>query len=435
MKRQGHSKRRTLAFRSLTIVTLLTLAASVLLPYATTADNPYSHISPRSDAADDIQFLYKVVFWMALVVFIGVQVGIAYTSLRYRRRSDDEARPEQIHGNKTLEIAWTIIPAVILIVIFVPSVRTMYDFDAQAQEGEYEISVYGKQWWWEVHYAAPDTVSEIITANEIYVPVGKKIKIDLYTNNVIHSFWVPQLSGKMDVIPGHVNSIGFTPEHVGVYYGECAEFCGDSHALMRFKVIVVDEGAFQQWASSMTAPPGGEQAAALSGGDVAKTPAEFGICIGCHRVAGTNANSAPVGLAQDAETEDGGPGPAKVAGPNLTNFACRTTIGAGAMPNDRDHLHDWLFNPGETKPGNYMATQITEGLLNTPTRAENDDPARTNLDVLVDYLAQLYPEGGCIPLTGENTENVVQLGPAGQPQASQATTGLAAIRAQVSPFA
>ena len=430
MKRQGHAKRRTLAFRSITIFAVVAMAAAALIPLATTADNPYSHISPRSDAADDIQFLYKVVFWMALVVFIGVQGGIAYTSLRYRRRSDDEARPEQIHGNKTLEIAWTIIPAVILIVIFVPSVRTMYDFDAQAQEGEYEISVYGKQWWWEVQYAKPDTVSQIITANEIYVPVNKKIKIDLYTNNVIHSFWVPQLSGKMDLIPGHVNSIGFTPQNVGVYYGECAEFCGDSHALMRFKVIVVDEASFQQWASSMTAPPG-SQAAAISGGDVAQAPAAFGVCIGCHRVAGTNANTAPVGLAQDAGTEDA-PGAAKIAGPNLTNYACRTTIGAGAMPNDLESLRDWLYDPGEVKPGNYMATVIQEGTLDRPTRDETDDPARTELDVLVEYLSLLYPEGGCIPLTGENIEHVVQLGPAGQPQAS---AGLAAIRARVSPFA
>src|SRR5688500_6529582 len=106
MKRQGQSKRRTMAFRSITILALLTMAAAALLPYAVTADNPYSSISPRTDVAGDIQFLYKVVFVMALVVFIGVQFGIAYTSLRYRRRSDDEDRPEQIHGNKTLEIAW-----------------------------------------------------------------------------------------------------------------------------------------------------------------------------------------------------------------------------------------------------------------------------------------------------------------------------------------
>jgi cytochrome c oxidase subunit 2 len=405
-----------MAFRTITILSLLAMAAAVLNPFAATADNPYSHISPRSNVADDIQFLYKVVFWLALVVFVGVQFGIAYTALRYRRRNEDEARPEQIHGNKTLEIAWTIIPAVILIAIFIPTVRTMYDFDAAAQDGDYTISVYGKQWWWEVQYSAPDTVANVITANEIYVPVGKKIQLELYTNNVIHSFWVPQLSGKMDLIPGHINRIGFTPSTTGVFYGECAEYCGDSHALMRFKVIVVDEATFGQWASAMVAPPG-SQVASLTGGDVAKTPAEFGACLGCHRVNGTNAVIAPVGLNEQALTEDGQPGTAKTAGPNLTNFACRTTIGAGAMPNTLEELHNWLNDPGAVKPGNYMATQITPGLLDTPSRS---DPSRTNLDILVEYLSLLYPEGGCVPLTGENADTVQQLGPTAQPATSAA---------------
>jgi cytochrome c oxidase subunit 2 len=414
MKRQGQSKRRTMAFRSITILSLLAMAAVALIPFAANAENPYTTISPKSDVGRDIQFLYKVVFWMALVVFIGVQFGIAYTALRYRRRRADEPRPEQIHGNKTLEIAWTIIPAVILIVIFIPTVRTMYDFDAEAKEGDYEIQVYGKQWWWEVHYVKPDPVASLITANEIYVPVGKKIKIDLYTNNVIHSFWVPQLVGKLDLIPGHINKLGFTVDEPGVYYGECAEYCGESHALMRFKVIAVDEASFNQWAAATAGPPSSE-AAALSG-DVAKAPPEFGVCIGCHRVNGTNAVVASVGLAQDAESEDGAPGTAKISGPNLSGFACRTTIGAGAMPNDETHLRDWLHDPGEVKPGNYMATVIKQGVLDTPTSNPNDDPARTNLDVMVDYLKTLHPEGGCIPLTGLNTENIVQLAPAGQPQ-------------------
>jgi cytochrome c oxidase subunit 2 len=410
-----------MAFRSITMLSLLAMAAVALIPMAANAENPYSHISPRSNVTGDIQFLYKVVFWMALVVFIGVQFGIAYTALRYRRRHEDEPRPEQIHGNKTLEIAWTIIPAVILIVIFIPTVRTMFDFDAAAKDGEVVIDVYGKQWWWEVHYAQPDTVAEVITANEIYVPVGKKVQVNLYTNNVIHSFWVPQLSGKMDLIPGHVNSIGFTAEQTGVYFGECAEYCGDSHALMRFKVIVVDEATFGQWASTIVAPPG-SQVAALTG-DVAKTPAEFGVCLGCHRVNGTNATTAPVGLNQAAEVEGGGAGPAKIAGPNLTSFACRTTIGAGAMPNDAEHLREWLHDPGAVKPGNYMALQITEGALDVPTRAEDDDPARTNLDVVVEYLSLLYPEGGCVPITGENADNVTQLGPAAQPATAAVASG------------
>jgi cytochrome c1 len=296
----------------------------------------------------------------------------------------------------------------------------MYDFDAEAQSGDYQIQVYGKQWWWEIHYAKPDNVANVITANEIYVPVGKSVQIQLYSNNVIHSFWVPQLTGKMDVIPGHINKLGFTPKEPGIYYGECAEFCGDSHALMRFKVIVVDEASFNAWVAGWNAGPSSQALAVTS--DITKVPDAVGICIGCHRINGTNASGAPVGLEQTAETESGSPGAAKIAGPNLSDFACRTTIGAGAMPNDEEHLREWLHDPGAVKPGNYMATQIKEGTLDKPTADPNDDPNRTNLDVVVDYLKSLHPENGCVPLTGLNADKVVQLANEGQ---SSAGTGAA----------
>jgi cytochrome c oxidase subunit 2 len=404
-----------MAYRSITLLSLLALAAAVFMPYVVDAENPYSTISPRSDEASDIQFLYKVVFVLALIVFVAVQFGVAYTALRYRRKHENEPRPAQIHGNKTLEIVWTIIPAVILIALFIPNVQKLYEFDRDSKSGDYEIEIYGKQWWWEVHYSKPDTVANMITANEIYVPVGKKIQLDLYTNNVIHSFWVPQLSGKMDLIPGHVNRLGFTADQPGVYYGECAEFCGDAHALMRFKVIVVDEPTFGEWVAGFNSGPSSDALAVTS--DLTKVPQAFGVCLGCHRVNGTNANAAPVGLNEAALLDSGGEGPAKTAGPNLTDFACRTTIGAGAVPNDEEHLREWLHDPGAVKQGNYMATVIKEGTLDVPTQDESDDPARTNLDVIVEYLKALKPESGCVTLTGENSENVIQLSPA-QPAAA-----------------
>lgn len=406
MNGQGHSKRRrTVIFRSITIVSLLAIAAMALGPYAVGAENPYTTISPKTNVAKDVQFLYKVIFWLALVVFIGVQFGVAFTALRYRRRHDAEPRPEQIHGNKTIEIVWTIIPAVILIAIFIPSVRTMFDYNAKAESGDYVIQVYGKQWWWEVHYAkpssdvasAPQGVENVITANEIYVPVGHSVQVQLYTNNVIHSFWVPQLTGKMDVIPGHRNILGFTPKQAGVYYGECAEFCGDSHALMRFKVIAVDEQSFANWVTAWNV--GGRTAQQAANNEVAQAPAEFAVCMGCHRVNGTNANAASVGLAP--VNGEGTPisGYAdRIYGPNLTDFACRTTIGAGAMPNDAQHLRDWLTDPGAVKAGNYMATVIKKDTLKPE-----------QIDAIVKYLTTLQPEGGCIPLTGINADNVVQL--------------------------
>jgi len=176
---------------------------------------------------------------------------------------------------------------------------------------------------------------------------------------------------------------------------------------MRFKVIVVDQASFDRWITNWNAPP--SSAALAVTGDVAQVPAAFGLCIGCHRVGGTNGNVAPVGLDEAANTDTGGLGAAKIAGPNLTDFACRTTIGAGALPNDEEHLREWLKDPGAVKPGNYMATVVKNGLLDKPTDDPNDDPKRTNLDVIVDYLKALKPEGGCVPLTGINADNVVQL--------------------------
>jgi cytochrome c oxidase subunit 2 len=396
-----------MAIRGGAIITLVAIAASVLLPSIASADSVYTTISPRTSSADDIQSIYKLIFWLALIVFIGVQLGVVWTSLRYRRRSDDEPRPPQIHGHKTLEIVWTIVPAVILLVIFIPTVKTLYDHADEAKAGEtngYVVDVIGKQWWWELTYTKPTNVANVITANELYLPVNKPVTINLESNNVIHSFFVPQLTGKLDVIPGHINQLGFTtPSTPGVYYGECAEYCGDSHAFMRFKVMVVSQADFDAYIAGWKAGPS-SQAAAVSG-DVTKLPAAMGICLACHRVEGTNASVAPVGLDEDAGTLDK-PGSARTAGPNLTDFACRTTIGAGMMPNTAENLKAWLKDPGSIKQGNYMATVIKAGTL-------KDD----QINQIVAYLEGLHPEGGCVKLTGENSDKIVQLAPAGTPAA------------------
>jgi cytochrome c oxidase subunit 2 len=407
MKRRGQAKRRTTAVRLTTILTLAAIALSVLAPNIASADSVYTTISPRTNVADDIQSLYKLIFWLSLIVFIGVQFGVVWTAVRYRRRSDDEPRPPQIHGNKMIEITWTIIPAVILLVIFIPTVKTLFDHESEAKAGEkngYVVDVVGKQWWWELTYTKPDTVANVITANELYLPVDKPVTINLESNNVIHSFFVPQLTGKLDVIPGHVNKLGFTtPSTPGVYYGECAEYCGDSHAFMRFKVMVVSQANFDAYIAGWKAGPS-SQAAAVSG-DVTKLPTAMGICLACHRVEGTTASVAPVGLTEDAGTLSQ-PGAARTAGPNLTDFACRTTIGAGIMPNTADNLKAWLKDPGSIKQGNYMATVIKAGTL-------KDD----QINQIVAYLEGLHPEGGCVPLTGENADKIVQLAPAASPAA------------------
>jgi cytochrome c oxidase subunit 2 len=375
-----------------TILALVVMAAALVLPVTVSADNPYTTISPRSEHADDIQGIYKLIFWMSLVVFVGVQAGIAYTALRYRRRSDGDERPEQVHGNKTLEIAWTILPAIVLLVIFIPTVRTMYAEEDRltADENTVIVEIYGKQWWWEVHYKQPAETDGVITANDIRLPQGKKILFKLFTNNVIHSFWVPQLMGKMDLIPGHENQISFTAEQTGFFWGQCAEFCGDSHANMQFRVIVEPQEQFDAWIAAWKAGPTQRSAEVAGTGDVTKAPAAMGICLTCHQINGTNLNVAPAGLEEAAETDTGDIGPAKYAGPNLTLFGCRTTIGAGVLPNTPENLAKWLRDPGSIKPGNYMVSQIKRGTLSDQQITE-----------IVGYLESLQPEGGCPPITGE----------------------------------
>lgn len=381
------------------LLSLALMVGAALVPAIVGAQSPYSTISPQSPQANDIQDLYRLVFWLSLIVFVGVQLAIIYTSLRFRRRSDDEERPAQVHGNKTIEIVWTIIPAIVLLLIFIPTVRTIYAFDDQAndEEAAYEIEVYGKQWWWEVHYTKPDEVVGVVTGNEIRLPQGERVVIKLYTNNVIHSFWVPQLMGKMDLIPGHENRIAIDTDNVGYYYGQCAEFCGESHALMRFKVIIEPKEQFHQWVEAWQAGPNQNSAEFVAEGDVSQVPPSFGLCLACHQVEGTNASIAPQGIAQAALTEDGGPGTARTAGPNLTLFGCRTTIAAGVFSNTPENLATWLRDPGAVKPGNYMATVIEEGTLN-----------EDQINELVGYLESLEPEGGCpeIPLQPGADEQV-----------------------------
>ncbi|MDQ2683025.1 MAG: cytochrome c oxidase subunit II, partial [Chloroflexota bacterium] len=371
----------------------ITLVAGLfVLPQLASAADPYSSVSPRSDEARDIQFLYKIIFWLALVVFIGVQAAIVWTVLRYRRRSENEARPEQIHGNQKLEVLWTIIPALVLVAIFIPTVRTMFAIDDRTNETEMTIQVYGKQWWWEVHYTEPETVANVVTANDIYIPVGKRVRFELLTSNVIHSFWVPQLAGKLDLIPGHTNVLSIKADTPGMYYGECAEFCGESHAYMRFKVIAVPEDQFAVWLDGMQTGASSAAASLAPEGDVDRVPQSMALCIACHRIGGVpnGANGQPLGT-PPMGIEGGNSPDNQILGPNLAMVACRTSLAAGIIPNDEESMRDWLHNPGGVKQGNFMATMIEEGTLT--------DEQITDI---VAYLKTLQPEGGCPVITGEN---------------------------------
>lgn len=390
------------------LLPLLALAVTLLVLAGCSPQDvqPFTTLTPQTNKADDIQELYKIIFWAALIVFIGVQLAIVYTAIRFRRRGG--ARPEQVHGSRKLEIAWTVIPAVILLVIFIPTARVIFAHAAaEDAEDAFRVQVLGKQWWWEISYpdlpANPDDpeAGPLITANEVILPVGANVVIDLVSNNVVHSFWVPQLSGKTDLIPGRNNRLQFDARQVGEYYGECAEFCGSAHAWMRFKVKIVTQEAFDAWVTAWRTPPtvdGNPETA-----DVAEVPAAFGACLACHRVSGTNAQIAPQGIAAnpgytDPATRQEVPGP----GPNLTLLACRDTIAAGLLENTPENVERWLKQTDEVKEGVRMPNYYKAGQINDEQVAE-----------LAAYLESLRPAEGCptdgLPLGGNLDPATVDL--------------------------
>jgi cytochrome c oxidase subunit 2 len=296
-----------------------------------------------------------------------------------------------------------VIPAAILLVLFIPTAQTIFDHAndevmAVASGESFNVDVIGRQWWWEISYpnipANPDDPESepIVTANEVLVPVGANVVFTLYSNNVIHSFWVPQLSGKMDVMPGHDNKLQFVAERPGNNWGECAEFCGGSHAWMRFKDKVVPQEEFDAWVAAWRSPPDVDDARPETE-DVVDAPQAFGACIACHRVSGTNAASAPQGI--DAipgyvEPDTGLPSldsSSRGFGPNLSLLACRNTIGAGILENTPENMETWLKHTDQVKEGvfmpNYYDPPQGEGLTDEQVAD------------IVAYLDSLRPEEGC----------------------------------------
>lgn len=405
--RQGEEATPSRGGRWPRLVPLLALAAIVVLTgCGPEVDQVYSTISPQNEKTNDIQWLYQIIFWAALIVFIGVQMAIAYTAIRFRRRGN--RRPEQVHGSRVLEITWTVIPALILLALFIPTVKIIYEHaEAANVEDGFHVNVIGKQWWWEISYpdipANPEDAEQgpLVTANEMILPLGANVVITLQSNNVIHSFWVPQLSGKVDVMPGHDNVLQFTAERVGDYYGECAEFCGGSHAWMRFKVKIVEPEQFDAWVNAWRTPPADGNAETA---DVIDAPASFGACLACHRINGTNATVAAQGMSamsgylaapapEDEVDEDAlqtaqiAPGEYEVVGgpgPNLTLLGCRDTIGAGILKNTPQNIETWLKHTETVKEGVWMPNYYTQGMINDEQVTE-----------LANYLSSLKPAEGC----------------------------------------
>jgi cytochrome c oxidase subunit 2 len=324
-------------------------AALTLLGAACTSDttvNPQTAFNPRSDYANEGLNLFIGIIIAGVVVGVLVEAVLIATAIRYRRRPGD-ALPPQIHGNTIIEVLWTTGPVIVVGAILFFTLPLIFSSQAPAPTGSLNVNVTGHQFWWEFTY--PD--SNVVTANELHLPVGKTANLILQSDDVIHSFWVPALGGKRDAFPGHTNYIWMTPDSVGEFPGQCYQLCGYSHGNMREKAIIQSPDDFQSWLTSQQAPATQPtDPTAVEGGQLFQTRG----CAACHTITGT-------------------PAQGKV-GPNLTHLASRGVIAGAVLNNNAPSLREWLKDPPGVKPGSIM-----------PNLGLNDH----ELDVLVAYLQSL----------------------------------------------
>jgi cytochrome c oxidase subunit II len=288
-------------------------------------DTPMSTVKPHSDYAHEILHVYGIITWVTLGIALIVGLGLAWVLTRFHARPG-AAMPVQTRGHTLLEMAWTIGPALVLLGIAVPTIQVIFRSQAAPPRDALEVTVRGYQWWWEFQYPS----LKVVTANELHVPVGRPVALTLEGPDVIHSFWVPQLGGKRDVVPGRLNRLTFTAETPGEYRGQCAEFCGVSHANMGMRVIVDTDEAFARWVAAQKA-----ESAEPAAGPAADGKAIFAgsACVGCHTIRGVSAGT---------------------LGPDLTTFGSRHTLAAGILPTTVDNVAAWIKDPAAIKPSAKM---------------------------------------------------------------------------------
>ncbi len=223
------------------LVVAAVLFSSLLLA---SCDAPATILNPQGPVANKEAGLFWFILWVATFIFVVVESALIYSIVRYRARPNTP-EPHQLHGNNTIEIIWTVVPSLFLFAVLAGTIYTMFGLQ-QPPGNRLEVRAVGHQWWWEFDYPSQN----IVTADSLYVPRGETIQVDLVSNNVIHSFWVPQLAGKTDVIPAHNNVMWFTADTAGTYIGQCAEYCGTEHANMKFSVVVYNPDQFNTWVSS-----------------------------------------------------------------------------------------------------------------------------------------------------------------------------------------
>lgn len=361
-KRTGRTGLPTLLRSALPLLALALLAGCA-------GEYPQSTIDPRTDFAEIIHSLYVQVFWWTMLILAVVWVGLAWVIVKFRARPGD-GTPKQIRGHLGLEIGWTVGPAIIVVLIAIPTIQAVFETQRPISEDAMVVEVTGHRFWWEFHYPEQG----VTTANELWLPVDRPVSLRLGASDVIHSFWVPMLGGKRDLNPivavregeePKYNWLFFTPQETGLYMGQCAEFCGESHAFMAMRVNVATEEEFEGWVEGWFASRGAaipeaspvEEADAANAGDAtaeggalvqtasAPSPVDEdplavegrdiflnqATCGACHAIQGTAAQGR--------------------IGPDLTQFGLRTSLAAGIMENNAENLAAWIIDPERFKPG------------------------------------------------------------------------------------
>jgi cytochrome c oxidase subunit 2 len=323
---------------------------------------PQTTFAPVSGYGASQNAVFANTFWWTMGILALVVVLTLYAAWRFRERPES-AEPAHIHGNTVLEIAWTLIPAMIVVLIAIPTIRTIFDNQRDAPEGALQVEVIGHQWWWEFRYPEQG----VVTANQLYLPVGRPIELKLHSADVIHSFWIPRIGGKRDVNPqakAHegeqpsFNEIVFTIDSAGHYPGQCAEYCGDSHAIMRMSVMAVAQPEFEAWVAAMKRGDAGAGTLAASVLELGAMPAPTGIgnavqppasdaawAEAGRRVFLSKTHGVPHGAGHDGS---------RAIGPNPTRLGARPHIGAGAAENNLENLARWIRAPQSLKPGALM---------------------------------------------------------------------------------
>ena len=321
-------------FKNLKFIPFIFLSACI-------ENAPLDSLSPEGPYARSIDELFWITFWIAVGVFVIVQ-GALLLSVFVFKEKPESPEPKQIHGNTKLEILWTVIPVLILAAIAVPTVQTIFDL-AREPEDALKVEVIGHQWWFEYKY--PDY--GITTANVLVIPADKPVRLEMWSNDVLHNYWVPKLNGKRYLVPGQTTYLNLHADSPDEFWAQCGEYCGLSHSKMRGRVLSLSQKDFDNWVANEQ-----KNATAFSNEDLSLAAEGQQVylnagCTQCHVINGV----------WDVQGD-------RIA-PNLTHFAVRNVFAGAALENNRENLTRWLANPAEVKPGTFMPNlELTESEIN-----------------------------------------------------------------------